>query len=144
MPLVPAAVEVLRAIRPLIGRGRLIFPTVSDRNEPISENAVGYLYNREGWKGRHVPHGWRSSFSTVMNKRVERALPGTEKLLIDRLIIDLMLAHRPTGMSETEFRYNRNAYPERRRELAEDWATLIMDGAEPISVAVTGPRRRRR
>lgn len=144
VPLVPEAVEVLRAIRPLTGRGRLVFPSVADRSEPISENAVGYLYNREGWKGRHVPHGWRSSFSTVMNKRVERLFPGAEKLLIDRLIIDLMLAHRPTGMSEAEFRYNRNAYEERRRELAEEWTALIMDGAEPISVAVTGPRRRRR
>lgn len=144
VPLALEAVDVLRAIRPLTGRARLIFPSASDRSKPISENAVGYLYNREGWKGRHVPHGWRSSFSTVMNKRVERTLPGTERLLIDRLIIDLMLAHRPTGMSETEFRYNRNAYPERRRELAEEWATLIMDGAEPVSVAVSGPRRRRR
>lgn len=144
VPLAPEAVEVLRAIRPLTGRGKLIFPSVADRNESISENAVGYLYNREGWKGRHVPHGWRSSFSTVMNKRVERAFPGAEKLMIDRLIIDMMLAHRPTGMSEAEFRYNRNAYQERRRELAQEWATLIMDGAEPISVAVTGPRRRRR
>ena len=144
VPLVPEAVEVLRAVRALTGRGRLIFPSMGDRAKPISENAVGYLYNREGWKGRHVPHGWRSSFSTVMNGRVERLLPGAEKLSTDRLIIDLMLAHRPTGMSEAEFRYNRNAYPERRRELAEEWTTLILDGADPISVAVSGPRRRRR
>ena len=118
VPLVRAAVDVLRAIRPLTGRGRLVFPSVTNSSEPISENAVGYLYNREGWKGRHVPHGWRSSFSTIMNGRVERTLPGAERLSIDRLIIDLMLAHRPTGMSAAEFRYNRAAYKERRRELA--------------------------
>lgn len=144
VPLTTAAVEVLRAVRPLTGRGRHVFPNTRDPGEPISENAVGYLYNREGWKGRHVPHGWRSSFSTVMNGRAERLFPGAERLLIDRLIIDLMLAHRPTGMSATEFRYNRQAYMERRRELAEDWATLILDGAEPVSVAASGPRRRRR
>ena len=79
-----------------------------------------------------------------MNGRVERTLPGAERLSIDRLIIDLMLAHRPTGMSAAEFRYNRAAYKERRRELAEDWAVLILEGAEPLSVAVEGPRRRRR
>ena len=107
--LVPEAVEVLRATRPLTWRGRLIFPTGSDRNEPISGNAVGYVYTREGWKSRHVPHGGRSSFSTVINKRVERALAGTEKLLFNRLIIDLMLAYCPTGRSETEFRYIRSA-----------------------------------
>ena len=45
-------------------------------------------------------------------------------------------------MSEAEFRYIRNACQERRREPAGEWATLIMDGAEPVSVAATGPRRR--
>jgi len=144
IPLVEGAVELLRAIRPLTGRGKLVFPSATDLNVPLSENAVGYLYNREGWKGRHVPHGWRSSFSTIMNGRVERLFPGTDRYSIDRLIIDLMLAHRPTGMSEAEFRYNRHAYMERRRELAEDWAALILEGAEPLTVAVTGPRRRRR
>lgn len=144
VPLSAAAVEVLRAVRPLTGHGRYVFPNARDGIEPISENAVGYLYNREGWKGRHVPHGWRSSFSTIMNGRAERLYPGAERIVIDRLIIDLMLAHRPTGMSATEFRYNRQAYMERRRELTEDWATLILEGADPVSVAATGPRRRRR
>ena len=144
VPLAPATVDVLRTVRPLTGRGRFVFPNSRNPNEPISENAVGYLYNREGWKRRHVPHGWRSSFSTIMNGRAERLYPGAEMLLIDRLIIDLMLAHRPTGMSATEFRYNRQAYMERRRELAMDWATLILDGADPVSTAADGPRRRRR
>jgi integrase len=142
--LAAAAVEVLRAIRPLTGAGPLIFPNSRNAHEPLSENAVGYLYNREGWKGKHVPHGWRSSFSTIMNSRIERLFPGADRLQIDRLIIDLMLAHRPTGMSATEFRYHRSAYMERRRELAEDWSVLILDGAEPLSVVSDGPRRRRR
>ena len=102
VPLAPATVDVLRTVRPLTGRGRFVFPNSRNPNEPISENAVGYLYNREGWKRRHVPHGWRSSFSTIMNGRAERLYPGAEMLLIDRLIIDLMLAHRPTGMSATD------------------------------------------
>lgn len=143
VPLAPAAVEVLRAIRPLTGRGPLPFCRAGNRNEPISENAIGYLYNREGWKDRHVPHGWRSSFSTVMNGRAERLYAGADRLVIDRLIIDLMLAHQPSGMSTTEFRYNRQAYMERRREIAEDWAALILEGADDASTLVEGARRRR-
>lgn len=142
VPLARAAVDVLRAIRPLTGRGPLPFCMAGRRSEPISENAIGYLYNREGWKGRHVPHGWRSSFSTIMNGRAERLYPGADRLLIDRLIIDLMLAHQPSGMSSAEFRYNRQAYMERRRELAEAWAALILEGADPASTLVEGPRRR--
>ncbi|WP_326522925.1 tyrosine-type recombinase/integrase [Sphingomonas sp.] len=142
VPLSGAAVEVLRAVRPFSSGRGLVFPGGRESTKPLSENAVGYLYNREGWKGRHVPHGWRSSFSTIMNSRIERTHPGAERLLIDRLIIDLMLAHTPTGMSHTELVYNRSAYMERRRELAEDWAELIMAEADPASALVEGRRRR--
>lgn len=142
VPLSAAAVEVLRAVRPFSSQKGPIFPGGRDMLSPLSENAVGYLYNREGWKGRHVPHGWRSSFSTVMNGRVERSIPGAERVLIDRLIIDLMLAHTPSGMSESELIYNRAAYMERRRELAEDWAALILEGADPVRMLLEGRRRR--
>lgn len=98
IPLSAAAVEVLHTVRPFSRGTGHVFPGGRDTRAPLSENAVGYLYNREGYKGRHVPHGWRSSFSTVMNSRIERLLPGAEKLMIDRLVIDLMLAHTPAGM----------------------------------------------
>ena len=142
VPLSAAAVEVLRAVRPFSNRRGPIFPGGRDMLSPLSENAVGYLYNREGFKNRHVPHGWRSSFSTVMNGRIERLFPGAERLLVDRLVIDLMLAHTPSGMSATELIYNRSAYMERRRELAEDWAALILEGADPVAALSEGRRRR--
>ncbi len=141
VPLAAAAVDVLRAVRMLTGRGPLVFCSARSSHDPLSSNAIGYLYNRIGYKGRHVPHGWRSAFSTVMNARSERAQPGADRLVIDRLIIDLMLAHVPTGMSETEFRYNRNRYTERRREIAEDWARLLVDGLIEPSTLLSGRRR---
>ncbi len=141
VPLAPQAVEVLRAVRSISGQLALVFPGGRDARQPQSENALGYLYNRQGWKGRHVPHGWRSSFSTIMNGRVERLYHGADRLVIDRLIIDMMLAHRPSGMSETEFRYNRHAYMDRRREIACEWADLILLDADPASTLLDGPRR---
>jgi integrase len=142
VPLAAGSVEVLRAVRPFSSSAGPIFPGGRDIEAPLSENALGYLYNREGWKRRHVPHGWRSSFSTIMNSRLERLSPGSAVLLVDRLVIDLMLAHTPSGMSASELRYNRSAYLERRRELAEDWAALILEGAEAIGSLVHGPRRK--
>jgi integrase len=142
VPLSAAAVDVLRAVRPFTGGKGLVFPGGRESAKPLSENAVGYLYNREGWKGRHVPHGWRSSFSTIMNARIERSHPGAERLTTDRLVIDLMLAHTPAGMSHTELIYNRHAYMERRRELAEEWSGLILEGADLLSAVVEGRRRR--
>ena len=143
VPLAAAAVDVLRTVRTLTSTGPLAFCSSWSSHDPMSANAVGYLYNRIGYKGRHVPHGWRSAFSTIMNGRVERAHPGADRLVIDRLIIDLMLAHVPSGMSETEFRYNRNRYMERRREIADEWAVLLVEGL-PASASLLEGRRRTR
>ncbi|MXO48627.1 integrase arm-type DNA-binding domain-containing protein [Erythrobacter vulgaris] len=144
IPLSKQAVDALRAVRWLTGRSSFAFPGARSGTKPISENAIGYLYNREGYKGRHVPHGWRSSFSTIMNEQAERELGNDVRLLADRMIIDLMLAHTPKGMSASELRYNRAAYKPRRRELAQRWADMIMEGAIPPEEVVDSPRRKRR
>jgi integrase len=132
IPLSRQAVETLRAVRLLTGWARYVFPNARSGREPMSENAIGYLYNREGYKGRHVPHGWRSSFSTIMNEQAERELGTDLRLLADRLIIDLMLAHTPAGMSASELRYNRARYMDRRRELAQRWADMTVNGGVKV------------
>ena len=142
VPLSTQAVEVLHAVRRLTGRGSLVFPNNRSASGPLSENAVGYLYNRLGYKGRHVPHGWRSSFSTLMNEHFAKLYVGQDpRLIIERLIVDLMLAHTPAGMSETELRYNRAAYMERRREISQMWADWIMKGQKIPREILDGPRR---
>ena len=123
IPLSSQAVQTLRVVRLLTGRAPYVFPNARAGTSAMTENAIGYLYNREGYKGKHVPHGWRSSFSTIMNEQAERELGTDLRLLADRLIIDLMLAHTPAGMSATELRYNRARYMDRRRELANDGPT---------------------
>ena len=67
VPLAEASVDLLRALRPLTRRNPLIFS--GERHRPLRENAIGYLYNRCGYHGRHVPHGWRATFSTVMKQQ---------------------------------------------------------------------------
>lgn len=121
IPITPQMREVLEAVRPLTGHAPLVFPGQRQAHKPLSENAIGYLYNRAGWHGRHVPHGWRASFSTIMNERL--SAPG------DREIIDLMLAHIPKD--DVEAAYNRAQYWKRRVEIAEEWSTLISEGLPP-------------
>lgn len=144
VPLAPQAVEVLRAARATTGRVSLVFAGGRDLRTPLSDAALGSLYKRAGWQRRHVPHGWRASFATVMNGLAERAQPGADRFVIDRLIIDMMLAHLPSGLSAAEFRYNRQGYMERRREIACEWADLILEGAMPVGEVVEGRRRARR
>lgn len=134
VPLSRQAVEALAAIRPLTARFKLVFPSARHAHRPMSENAIGYLYNRSGYHGRHVPHGWRAAFSTIMNERAERLGRAG-----DRAIIDLMLAHVPAN--RVEGAYNRAAYMDRRGEIAQEWADLLLEGLAPAADILLGPRR---
>jgi hypothetical protein len=64
--------------------------------------------------------GWRATFSTAMNERYKH----------DRHIINSMLAHEPKNVVKGV--YNRAEHLERRTELAEAWADLIMIDQMPI------------
>lgn len=121
VPLTPQAVAILKGVWPLTGDGPLVFPSARQMHQPMSANALGYLLNRAGYHGHHVPHGFRAAFSTIMNEWAERH--GKEG---DRAIIDLMLAHIPKG--KVEGAYNRAAYMPRRRELARVWADMLCEG----------------
>lgn len=129
VPLAPAAVGVLEEVRPLTGQVALAFPNLWDAAKPMSVSALGHLLLRAGYRDRHVPHGWRATFSTVMN----------ETFPADRAVIDLMLAHVPADAVERA--YNRAAHAGRRRELACLWADMLLDGAMPMADVVNGPRR---
>ena len=67
VPLSPAAVEVLRTVRTSSEGSDLIFPGRGG-SAPIGEAALRDLYDRAGFASRHVPHGWRAAFSTIMNR----------------------------------------------------------------------------
>lgn len=156
VPLSRQAVEVLRALRRLTGRYPLCFPSERHVHRPISENTLRALLIRAGYYQRHVPHGFRAAFSTYMNER-----PVAERQDGDRAVIDLMLAHEPqardkmdrpgTLVSGSENAYNRAAYMPRRRELAQEWADVLLDGFSspesllggPIRWAATGPGKPR-
>lgn len=134
VPLTPQALAVLRALWPLTGDGNLLFPSNRHTHKPMSENAIGYLLNRAGYHGHHVPHGFRAAFSTIMNEWAER--DGKEH---DRKVIDLTLAHVPPGTGEGA--YNRAAYMPRRRELALIWAEMLSDGLPDPAVLTERPSK---
>jgi integrase len=142
VPLSRQAVEMLVEVHRLTGRGKLAFPGQRHSHQPLSENAIGYLYNRVGYHGRHVPHGWRAAFSTIMNEKAERdarAIGQKAHAQLDARVIDMMLAHVPKD--KVEAAYNRAAFMDRRREIAQEWADMLMAGVQPASALMDGPRR---
>lgn len=118
VPLAPAAVEILRAEANVQGDGAdwpragLIFIGRGGA-APIGESAIGALLDRAGFAGRHVPHGWRASFSTILN----------EHFPAERDAIDQALGH--AARNKVEAAYNRSAQLARRRWIFERWAELL-------------------
>jgi integrase len=129
VPLTPEAVAITKVLRDLTGRSPFMFPNARHAHRPMSENALGYLLNRAGFHGRHVPHGWRAAFSSIMNERFPA----------DRAVIDLMLAHVPKD--KVEAAYNRAEHMARRRELAQAWADMLLEGMPAPEELLGGPRR---
>lgn len=113
VPLSPEAVAVLKAIQPLTGFGKLIFPSPRYPKRPLTDLALSMLLRRAGFEGRHVPHGWRASFSTIMNELHPH----------EGAVIDAALAHSVKGV---EGRYNRAEHIARRRTLLAEWAQLLV------------------
>ncbi|APZ98040.1 integrase [Sphingopyxis sp. QXT-31] len=143
VPLSTQAVELVQTLRMLTGNYRLMFPSERHPHRPISENTLRALLIRAGYYQRHVPHGFRAAFSTIMNER-------PDKQEGDRAVIDLMLAHVPKD--KVEGAYNRASYMPRRREIAQAWADIITEGLEapaehigkPIRWADTSPKAPRK
>lgn len=100
----------------------------------MTDAALSALCRRvaEGrYKDHMVPHGWRVAFSTLMNERAaELDRHG------DRMIIDMILAHVATGVSASEWAYNRPRYVKRQAQLNQVWADMISDGLQPALALV--------
>jgi integrase len=114
IPLSRQAVAAVRILHAATGAGELLFPG-RRRGRPIGEGAIGELYDAAGYAGRHVPHGWRASFSTILNERFPA----------DRSLIDQALAH-VGAKGRVEAAYNRSQQLERTADLFQRWADLIM------------------
>lgn len=134
VPLARQAMELLTSLRLLTSHSPYAFCSINSPLKPISDASVSKMYREAGFRGEHVPHGWRSAFSTIMNERAMAAdRPG------DRVVIDLMLAHRQPGIEPI---YNRAAYMKRRKEIAQEWADLLLEGFPPVASLLTTRRRR--
>lgn len=129
VPLSRQALNILEAIRPLTGKSQLVFASPRSDDKQMSDMTLSVLLKRAGYGGKHVPHGFRSSFSSIMNERRPS----------DRNIIDLMLAH--VSKDKIEAAYNRAVYLDTRKDIAQEWADLILDGAKKPSDLMFSKKR---
>lgn len=111
VPLSSQALDLLRAIHPLTGRGRFVFPGRKDREQPLTHEAIRDIFNRAGYAGKFSPHGIRSTFSTYFNEAGA-----------DSELIELTLAHKDKDKIRGSYNHAKRIGP--RRELLQQWGDL--------------------
>ena len=114
-PLSRQALESLRELHRMTGRGRYLFPGIGAKNPFISENTINLTLSKVGYKGRLVGHGSRHTASTLLREH------GWEK---DH--VEAQLAHKEEGMAGV---YNQAAYLESRRAMLQ-WYADYLDALE--------------
>lgn len=112
VPLSRQATEVLKRLQALTGSGRLVFPSSTSRERPISENTVVYALARMGFKGRMTGHGFRSAASTLLNEQGYR-----------HDVIERQLAHAEKNAVRAA--YNRAEYLPERKKMMQEWADYL-------------------
>lgn len=126
VPLSRQALDVLRQLQALSGRGRLVFPAQTNINRPMSENTMLYALYRMGYHSRATGHGFRATASTILNEQ------GWKPDAIER-----QLAH--AERSRVRAAYHRSEYLDERRKMMQVWADYL--GALASGAKVTPIRR---
>ena len=111
IPLSRQALDILKRQREISGGGHFIFRN-SVGNGIMSPATLNKVLERLGYgTPHHVPHGFRSSASTILNERGWR---------YD--VIEASLAH--VEGNAVRRAYNRALYLKERIEMAQGWADL--------------------
>lgn len=112
VPLSTQMVAHLTELHALTGSDRLLFPSTTNRDRPISENTVTYGLARMGFKGRMTGHGFRSVASTILNEQGYR-----------HDVIERQLAH--AERNQVRAAYNRAEYLPERKAMMQEWSDYL-------------------
>lgn len=113
VPLSQQALEILRAVYPLTGGGRYVFPSVRTTTRPMSENTINAALRRMGYeKDEMTGHGFRSMASTLLH---EQGWPHE--------VIERQLAH--SERNKVSAAYNYAEHLPKRREMMQHWSDYL-------------------
>lgn len=125
VPLASQAVDILRELQPLTGRGKYLFPSLRSPQEAMSENTVNAALRRLGFdKNTMTGHGFRALASTRLNEL------GWKPDVIER-----QLAH--AERNKVRAAYNRAQYMAERKTMMQAWADYLdtlRDGTNVVPI----------
>ena len=114
VPLARQAVEILRELQPLTGRGQFVFAGARSIKRPMSDNAILAAMRRTGISKEEMSgHGFRAVARTILD----------EVLGVRPDYVEHQLAHAvrdPNGRA-----YNRTAHLPERCKMMQQWADYL-------------------
>lgn len=113
VPLPTQAVDLLRNLHPLTGRGRYVFPGERSHDRPMSDNSVRSALYALGFGKEQSWHGFRASARTML----------VDQLNLDPLAIEANLAHAVKDSNGRS--YNRTQYLAQRFDQVQRWADYL-------------------
>ncbi len=112
VPLSPAALALLPALRELSGHTDRLFPSNGNAGGYISENTINNLFRRMGYKDKQSHHGLRASARSLLSER------GWQTEALER-----QLDHKEADKAVAA--YARSQHLVERRKFMDDWGSLI-------------------
>ena len=123
IPLSDWAIALLKELHQLTGDGRFMFPNRNTLSGYISENTLGNILNRIGYKGIATPHGFRSLASSLLNEQ------GFNPDAIER-----QLAHIENNKIRAA--YNRAEYLTERAEFMQWYSDYLRERYEAAKALI--------
>lgn len=114
VPLARQAVDALRDLQPLTGRGEYVFPGERSHERPMSDAAINAALRALGFSQDEVTaHGFRATARTIL----------AERLAFDESVIEAQLAH---AVKDSLGRaYNRTEFRAERIAMMQTWADYL-------------------
>ncbi len=113
VPLSRQALEIFKALEPLTGHGKYVFPAMTTSLRPMSDNTINMALRRIGYSNEDMTaHGFRSMASTLLNEK------GYHPDAIER-----QLAH--SEKNHVRAAYNYAEYLPERRKMMQAWADYL-------------------
>ncbi|MDB4164687.1 integrase arm-type DNA-binding domain-containing protein [Gammaproteobacteria bacterium] len=114
IPLATQAMEILKELQLITGRGKFVFPSARGASRPLSENGVRTALRTLGYTNEQIsPHGFRAMARTILDEVLNFPVDWIEH----------QLAHSVKDANGRA--YNRTKHLEQRRGMMQKWADYL-------------------
>jgi len=115
VPLAKQAITILKALQPLTGSSRYVFPGARSFQRPMSDGTINAALRRMDFgHDDHVAHGFRAMARTMIAERMHG---------IPDAMVEAQLGHGKSGPLGSA--YDRAEYMDQRREMMQRWADYL-------------------